>query len=99
SFPRHVHDMKTNVILQDKTNEFMQNFAWRTFFKLEPRHIEILRMNSATVAFTRVKDNDYMVATKLHDISGFIRKLFAKNNQYSQFEQSHLKMNIPSNNK
>ncbi|CAF4120126.1 unnamed protein product, partial [Rotaria sordida] len=98
SFPRHVHDMKTNVILQDKTNEFMQNFAWRTFFKLEPRNIEILRMNSATVAFTRVNDNDYMVATKLHDISGFIRKLFAKNNQYSQFEQSHLKMNIPSNN-
>ncbi|CAF4921366.1 unnamed protein product, partial [Rotaria sp. Silwood1] len=98
SFPQHIHGMKNNVTLQEKTNNFMRNFAFRTFYKLESRNIEILRANAATVAFNRIIDNDYMIATKVLEMPGFVRKLFAKNNQHHQQEQPYLKTNTQSNN-
>ncbi|CAF3126306.1 unnamed protein product [Rotaria sp. Silwood2] len=97
SFPQNIHGTKNNVTLEDKTNAFMRNFAYRTFYKLEQKNIEILRANSATVAFTRIIDNDYTIATKVHEMPGFVNKLFPKKNQRHQFEQSHININTPSN--
>jgi hypothetical protein len=75
----------------------MKKFECQSFSKLEKHHIDILQNNSATVAFSRIRGSDYMVATKVHDMQEFKRKLFAKPNRYSLPKQSYQVINSPSN--
>jgi hypothetical protein len=85
TFPKHVHGSCNEVILGNKTNEFMRKFECKTFTKLEQNQIDILQASSATVAFSRInKENDYMVATKLHEMQELQHKLLAKTNRPKQ---------------
>jgi len=99
TFPKHLQRSRNEVILGNKTNEFMRQFECQTFSKLDENQLDILQMNSATVAFSRTNENDYMVATKLHEMQEFKRKLFAKTKQPSLPEQPYSVINSPSNKK
>ncbi|CAF4224636.1 unnamed protein product [Rotaria socialis] len=87
-FPRHLHGSDNNVILRDKTKDFMQNFVFRTLLKLERHNIDILEANSADVAFSFIDVNVYRLATRSNEISKFMSKIFPKNNQGSQLGPS-----------
>jgi hypothetical protein len=100
TFPKHARGSSNEIILQNKTTEFMRRFDCKTFTKLERNHIDILKANSATVAFSRIKGNDYLVATKLNEMQEFRRKLFAETNPspqpnepYSTMKQPHQTVN------
>jgi hypothetical protein len=92
--PRHVHGSVHEVVLGNKTDQFMQKFKCQTFSKLNQYHVDILREQSATVAFSRINGVDYMVATKSQDMVELKRKLFSKTNQRSQHEQPSPLMNL-----
>ena len=68
------------VVLGNKTNEFMRKFQCQTFKQLDETQVQILRSNSDTVAYTRTKEKDYMVATKSRDMPGLKRQLFPDRN-------------------
>jgi hypothetical protein len=71
----------------------MQQFKVERFHKLEENQVDILRANTATLAFSRVNENDYLVATKFKDMLELKRKVFTKKNQRSEPEQPYAQMN------
>ncbi len=101
TFPNHFRGSRDEVILGNKTHDFMRKFECKTFSKLTSTHVDILHANSATVAFSRTNGNDYIVATKLHEMSELERKLFPTTNSHSLPQQQQLKpvINPPKNNK
>jgi hypothetical protein len=67
----------------------MQKFKSEIFRNLEQNQVDILRANTATVAYSRVKFHDYLVATKSTEMSELKRKVFTKKNRGAQPEQVH----------
>jgi hypothetical protein len=100
TFPDHFRGSRDDVILGNKTHDFMRKFECKTFSKLTSAHVDILHANSATVAFSRTNGNDYIVATKLHEMSELERKLFPITKQHSLPEQQPKPViNSPTTNK
>ena len=99
SFPQLPRSPTDESILANKTNNYMQKFKYQTFHDLKFHHIGILRAHSATVAFSRVRRNDYMVAAKAHDMFELKSKLFPKTNQCHQPGPIHSLINHQSNNR
>jgi hypothetical protein len=89
TFPKHADGSRNEVILGNKTSEFMRKFECKTFTKLERNHLDILKNNISTVAFSRIKENDYMVATRLNEMQELKRKLFAKTNPCTEPKQTY----------
>jgi hypothetical protein len=66
----------------------MQQFKFERFHKLEANQVDILRASSATVAYSRVNESDYLVATKFKDMSELKQKVFTKKNPRPQPDPS-----------
>ncbi len=75
----------------------MQKLKYQTFRDLRPYHVDILRAHSATVAFSRVHRNDYMVAAKAQDFFELKSKLFPTANKRYQPDYVHPLTNLQSN--
>jgi hypothetical protein len=84
-------------MLANKTNNYMQKLKYQTFRDLRPYHVDILRAHSATVAFSRVHRNDYMVAAKAQDFFELKSKLFPTANKRYQPDYVHPLTNLQSN--
>lgn len=52
------------MIFANKTNDFARKFQVKTFENLDDNQIKILRTNPNLVAYDRLQQNDYLVATK-----------------------------------
>ena len=76
----------------------MRKFKYETFRNLEQNQVDILRANTATVAFSRDKGHDYLVATKSNEMPELKRKVFTKTNRGSQPEQVHPPVNRRTSN-
>jgi hypothetical protein len=99
TFPPNIHGSINEVILGNKTKEFMQKFKCQKFINLGHHHVDILREKSATVAYSRLDGSDYMVATRFQDMQELKRQLFPKTNQRPQPEQPSPLMKLPLNQK
>jgi len=71
----------------------MQKLKYHTLHDLKPYHVNILRANSANIAFSRLHRNDYLVAAKPQDIFELKSKLFPKTNQRYQSDHTHSSTN------
>lgn len=64
-----MRDLCNEFILENKTSEFMKQYKYQTFFKLTQDQIDILREKSTDVAYKLLSEHDYLVATKLKDMT------------------------------
>ena len=75
-FPKHFMDIRSDLILLNKTADFMRKFRCETFENLDKDQLEILRENSNTVVYEHLQDNDYLVATESSDMPKLKQQLF-----------------------
>ncbi|CAF1381804.1 unnamed protein product [Adineta steineri] len=87
TFPRHTQGLSNKIILVNKTTEFMQQFKSDKLFKLDQRQVDILQQKSAILAYNRINETDYVVATKPNDMKELKRQLFHPTNQRSESGQ------------